>query len=1093
MDSPVLLPKFQEEYSAKIPALVLLHTLGWQYLTPAQALAARGHKTQQVVLRTILRQQLQQRRFSYAGKLHPFSSDTLDKAIDSLCSPALNEGLTVANEKMYNHLVYGMAVREFVEGKKLNPTLSIIDWHNVANNQFHVTEEFTVLRQNGVDSRRPDIVCFVNGLPLAVIEAKRPDGYSQTKPTIEEGISQQLRNQRPDEIPTLFAYSQLLFAINGLDGRYATQGTDEKFWAPWQEQDIAEAKLQALKNTPLSDSAKALLFSERPADVRAWYEHLVSSGELAVNKQDRLLISLLSPERLLEFIRFYILFDQRKGKIAARYPQVFAVKKLLAQISAPADRHHSARQGGVIWHTTGSGKSFTMVFLSKALILYDGLKQCRILLVTDRIDLEGQLSTTFASGGELSGKQAKQRAIARTGKHLATEISGGTERILFTIVNKFANATKSGNCYNDSGDMVVLVDEGHRSQGGLNYMQMRRALPNAAFIAFTGTPLLKKSKTTSQFGPIVHAYTMQQAEQDKAVTPLLYEERKPELAVNEQAIDNWFERITAGLTEEQQTQLKKQYARKGYVYSAEERIQLIAYDIANHFHNNIDDGLKGQLACDSKLSAVRYKQFLDECALFESAIVMSAPDTREGNHEVDESRLPAVTKWWNDNVGPQDEKVYTREVIERFEKDDDLKLIIVVDKLLTGFDEPQNTVLYIDKPLKEHNLIQAIARVNRLHPLKTFGYLIDYRSILAELDTTVAKYQDLANKTQGGFYIEDIQGLITQMRFEYKRLPFLYTQLWNTFAGVKNTGDIEQLRTVLLPRLEDRNGEMVDVNLQVREDFYDALSQFTNCLKVAMQSADFYTDTSFNDKDRENYKEAVKQLSFLRQCAKQDAGESINYAEYDSKIKKLMDKHVVGLDIADPKGVYAVSKLGQDSPPEKWSAEKTRNETDIIRTRVTRSIEQSLRDDPYAQEVFSQLLIRVIQAAEALFDHQLKQYMLFRDFEEKVAERKVEGIPDILSGNRPAQAYFGLFKLHYKHINIDSDISTRWVDLCLTTNDVVRKTVAEYSINPQDIEANIRKQLLPIIFYECKLLNEGMDHANAIIGQIIQITKEGRK
>lgn len=835
----VTLPKFQEEYSAKIPALTLLHNLGWGFLSPEQALSARDGKTSEVVLREALRNELRKRRYVYAGKERPFSEQAIDNVIAELCSPALNEGLGVANEKIYNHLLYGISVKEFVDGKKTNPTLQIIDWDNPANNSFLFTEEYSVQRTGGVDHRRPDIV-FVNGLPLAVIEVKRPDNHSGKGPTIDEGISQNLRNQRNDEIPHLFAYAQLLFSINGADGRYGTQGTPFKFWARWREEDIREPEFYAIKNKVLDESAKAVLFSHRPGQDQKWYENLIAGGELAVTEQDRLLISLLSPDRLLEMMRYFVLFDKKVGKVAARYQQVFGIKRLIERINS-RDKQ-GARQGGVIWHTTGSGKSFTMVFLSKALILHESLKQCRIVVVTDRVDLEGQLSKTFSTGGELASKKDKAAAMATSGKRLAEQIATGTERIIFTIINKFAIAAKMPECHNPSSDIVVLVDEGHRSQGGENYIRMRRALPNAAFVAFTGTPLLKDDKTTNKFGPIIHAYTMQRAVEDKTVTPLLYEERIPDLDVNERAIDRWFERITEGLTDEQKTDLKKKFAKKGHLYQSEDRIRLIAYDIANHFVKNIDEGLKGQLACDSKLSAIKYKQFMDELGLFESAIVMSAPDTREGNVDVDESGIPEVTKWWNEHIGKQDEKDYTKHIVERFENDDNLKILIVVDKLLTGFDEPRNTVLYIDKPLKEHNLMQAIARVNRLHPKKQFGLLIDYRGILAELDTTIAKYQDLASRTQGGFDISDIEGLYQQMSTEYKKLPRLYTDLWAIFKNVKNKGDIEQLRQVIVPRMQERNGEMIDVNQKIREDFYDRLSEFTNCLKIALQSASFYED-----------------------------------------------------------------------------------------------------------------------------------------------------------------------------------------------------------------------------------------------------------
>lgn len=1087
-------PKFQEEYSAKLPALTLLTNLGWTFLSPEQALAARDGKTDGVVLRGLLRQALQKRTYSVAGKTCSLSDKAIDNLIAEVCSPPLNEGLQAANERLYNHMLYGISVTEFVDGKKANPTIALIDWHNPANNSFVFTEEFTVARSGGVENRRPDIVCFVNGIPLVVIEAKRPDGNAKKGPTIDEGISQSLRNQRHDEIPLLFAYSQLLLSVNGTDGRYGTCGTPAKFWATWREEDISDADMYAIKNRSLSDSDLAGLFDYRPAADRRWYENLIAAGHLAVTGQDRLLISLLSPARLLEMIRFFTLYDKKAGKIVARYQQVFGIKRLIERINTR--RPDGGREGGVIWHTTGSGKSFTMVFLSKALILHDDLKQCRIVVVTDRVDLESQLSKTFASGGELAGKKDKEAAMATSGRRLAEQIGKGTERIVFSLIQKFNSATKMPECVNTSADIIVLIDEGHRSQGGENHIRMKQALPNASFVAFTGTPLLKDDKTTNKFGPIVHAYTMQRAVEDRTVTPLLYEERIPDLEVNERAIDSWFERITEGLSDEQKTDLKRKFAKKGQLYGVDDRIRLIALDIANHFVKNIDDGLKGQLACDSKASAIKYKKYLDEADLFEAAVVMSPPDTREGNTAVDEAASPEVTQWWKANVGNQDEQSYTKHLIERFgDPRDPLKMLIVVDKLLTGFDEPKNAVLYIDKPLKGHNLIQAIARVNRLHPQKKFGLLIDYRGILAELDTTIQKYQDLASRTQGGYDINDIAGLYNQMSTEYKRLPQLYKQLWAIFDGVKNRSDIEQLRQVLVPRIEDQQGELVDVHQKVRDDFYEALTAFASCLKVALQSATFFEDKSFTDADRRHYKETVKQLSSLRQLVQQDAGEKIDYDEYADQVKKLLDKHVVGVEVKDPQGVYEVNKMGQTQEPEDWSEEKTRNETDIIKTRVTRMIEQELQDDPYAQEAFSKLLRQALEEATKLFDHPLKQYMLFHEFEEQVQKRRLDDIPNAFEGNHHAQAYFGVFKKVLPEVLavMDHQVQDKWVKLAFELDQVVEIAVAENSINPQNIEADIRKKLLPRMFQECKAIGGGMDQAKKIVEMVVQITRVGLK
>lgn len=1083
-------PKFQEEYSAKLPALALLTNLGWSYLSPEEALAARAGKADQVVLARLLREQLAKRTFTFGGQEYSLSDKAIDNLIAEVNSPALNQGLLTANERLYNHLVYGISVTEFIDGKKANPTIALIDWHHPTNNSFVFSEEFTVTRANGVESRRPDIVCFVNGIPLVVIEAKRPDGNAKKVPTIGEGISQTLRNQRHDEIPRLFVYSQLLLSINGHDGRYGTCGTSAKFWATWREEDLSDAEMYVIKNQKLLPEQLDKLFDHRPVAARDWYQGLVAAGELAVTGQDKLLISLLLPERLLDMVRFYTLFDKKVGKVVARYQQVFGIKRLIERINTK--RPDGSREGGVIWHTTGSGKSLTMVFLSKALILHESLKQCRIVVVTDRVDLENQLSRTFISSGELSGKRDKSAAIATSGRRLAEQIGKGTERIIFSLIQKFNTAIRQPECINTSSDIIVLIDEGHRSQGGENHIRMTQALPKAAFVAFTGTPLLKDDKTTNKFGSIIHAYTMQRATDDKAVTPLLYEERIPDLDVNERALDSWFERITEGLSDQQKTDLKRKYASKGQIYTADDRIRLIALDIANHFVKNIDEGLKGQLACDSKAAAIKYKKYLDEVGLFESAVVISAPDTREGNTEVDESTAPEVVKWWKENVGQQDEQSYTRNVIDRFDKDDSLKLLIVVDKLLTGFDEPKNAVLYIDKQLKGHNLIQAIARVNRLHPKKKFGLLIDYRGILKELDTTIEKYQKLASRTQGGYEIDDLAGLYNQMSTEYKRLPQLYKNLWAIFDGVKNRQDTEQLRQVLVPRIEEKNGELVDVHLKIREDFYEALTEFASCLKVALQSATFFEDKSFSEDDRRHYKETVKQFSSLRQLVQQDAGERIDYDEYAEQVKKLLDKHVVGVEVREPDGVYEVNKMGQ-AQPEEWSEDKTRNETDIIKTRVTRMIEQELRDDPYAQEAFSKLLRQAIEEAEKLFEHPLKQYMLFREFEEQVQERRLNDIPDAFAGNHHAQAYFGVFKKMLPEVFsiTDSQVQDKWIKLAFDVDRSVETSVAENSINPQNIEADIRKKLLPLMFKECKAIGGGMDLAKKIVEMIVQITRVG--
>ena len=590
---------------------------------------------------------------------------------------------------------------------------------------------------------------------------------------------------------------------------------------------------------------------------------------------------------------------------------------------------------------------------------------------------------------------------------MAQRIGKGTERITFTLVHKFNTASKLPECRNDSADMIVLVDEGHRSHGGETHERMKKALPKAAYIAFTGTPLLKDEKTSNKFGPIVHAYTMQRAVEDETVAPLLYEERVPEFDINEEAVNRWFDVITRDLSDAQRSDLKSKYAKKGPWCRQPHRADCLGHcDPFQRDHQEAGLGLKGQVATDSKLDAIRYKKALDETGLVTSAVVISAPDTREGNSEVDEDTLPEVQKWWKQAMATcgNDPEAYEKQVIGDFGTDGAPDLLIVVDKLLTGFDEPRNTVLYIDKPLKGHNLIQAVARVNRLHDAKRYGVLVDYRGILKELDTAIRAYQDLESRTQGGFDVQDLEGLYHQFSTEYKRLPALHEQLWSFFKSVTNKLDREQYRQVLAPRfVKDADGEEYDERQKLRDDFYDALTAFGLCLQTALSSRSFFEDKSFSEELIARYKSDLRFFTELRQTARRDAMETVDYSVYEEQIRKLVDKQVVGTEVREPDGVYLVHQLGQEKP-EDWSEEKTRNETDMIRTRLRKTIEQELAADPYAQKVFGELLRQAIAEAEAMFDHPLKQYALFKSFEEQVEARATPGTPEALAANPHAKA-----------------------------------------------------------------------------------------
>jgi len=1077
-------PNTAELYSAQIPALATLVSLGWDYLAPADCLDMRGGNAG-VLLRSVLVEQLKTRRFAHKGESYTLSTNAIDQIVRDLAAPALHEGLLSANEQLYNALTLGVTVTEFVDGKKVSVTVPIIDWLEPRNNSFLITEELELLTIDGTRTRRPDMVGYVNGIPLVVIEAKRPAGSDASKAMVDEGISQNIHNQKADEIPHLFAYAQLLLSISATDGRYGTTKTQPKFWSKWKEEEYSEAYFAEVKNRALGTAPRAALMANRVSDVKRHFSALWGD-EQAVTDQDRLLVSLLSHDRLLEFIRYFILFDRKAEKIVARYQQAFGIKALLARISEV--RPDGGRQGGVIWHTTGSGKSFTMVYLCKALLLNEALKNCRVIVVTDRRDLEKQLAGNFMTGGAFGSDVGtkKDGAAAKTtsGRDLARRIGKGSERIIFTIINKFASASRLPECQNDSANLIVLIDEGHRSQGGENHERMKKALPNAAYVAFTGTPLLKDDKTANKFGKIVHAYTMRDATEDGTVTPLLYEERKPVLDINEAAIDNWFDKITLGLSDQQKSDLKAKYGKKGPVYGSANRIDLIAWDIAVHFKTNfldLDLGLKGQLATDSKLSAVRYKKALDATGLVTSAVIISPPDTREGHTDVDESELPEVQQWWKDNVRGEPED-YERQTIENFSTEGKPDILIVVDKLLTGFDEPRNAVLYIDKRLEQHNLIQAIARVNRLHEQKKFGLLIDYRGILRELDTAIAEYQDLAERTQGGFDLDDIDGLYANVSTEYKRLPGLHDALWALFAGVRNRADSEQYRQVLVPHFA---GD-IDTNQKVREDFYEALTEFGLCLKTALASRSFFEDASVTEATITTYKRDLKFFGDLRQIARRDAQESIDFSAYEDQIRKLVDRYVIGEKITEADGVFRIDALGRKDDPESWSDEKTRNETDIIRSRLKRTIEQELADDPYAQAHFSALLRKAIADADAHFEHPFTQYALFKDVEDQVSSRNVAGAPSELAESKHASAYFGILRLVSGDAQALGSARDNYVGAARDIEMAVQIAVAENSLNPQNIEAAIRKALLPMLF---TLI--GLDAAKLVIDKIVMVTRIG--
>jgi type I restriction enzyme R subunit len=405
----------------------------------------------------------------------------------------------------------------------------------------------------------------------------------------------------------------------------------------------------------------------------------------------------------------------------------------------------------------------------------------------------------------------------------------------------------------------------------------------------------------------------------------------------------------------------------------------------------------------------------------------------------------------------------------------------------------QNTRVIAGQPqptLTQDEFIAAFSKtclhpVNRLHEAKQFGYLIDYRGILAELDTSIQDYQDLAAQTQNGYEVDDLIGTFSNISTEYKRLPSLHDALRAIFGSVQNKGDLEQFRRVLVPQVaEDEAGHSFDQTQKVREDFYDALTSFGMCLKLALSSRTFFEDGAFDEKTIQRYKKDLRVFTELRVQAKRDAHETVDFSDYEDQIRRMVDKQVIGQEIIDPEGFIRVDTLGQSNDPEDWSDDKTRTEADVIKTRLRKTIEQDLIDDPYAQRVFSELLKEAIEAAEAMFDHPGKQYTMFKDLEEQVNTRNTPGVPDRFTDHPRAKAYYGLLLDHLGGSNPTEDTL---VEEALHIESVVIDAVQSHSISPGNLEAAIKKGLLVRYF---NLLG-GTDAAYALIDQVLTVVRAG--
>jgi len=973
-----------EENISQKPAIEVLKNLGYVYIPAEEAEKTRG-SLYNVLLTDILKEKLMElNEYEYKGETYRFSEKNIEQAIRDLDEP-LTDGLVRTSEKIYDTLMLGRSYEEGLpDGSRKSFSLRYIDWEDVGNNVFHVVEEFTVEREDGRGNIRPDIVLFVNGIPFGIIECKR------ASVEMSQGISQMLRNQKKNYAPQLFKYSQILMATNKNETKYATLYTPKRFWAIWKEENEEWLQSEISKN----------IFNRLPTN------------------QDKNIISLFHPERLLEISRYFVLYDKNMKKIA-RFQQFFAVKEIIKAIEQRDE--NGIRRSGVIWHTQGSGKSLTMVMFSRYVLSELVSYNPKVIVVTDRINLDKQINQTF-------NHTRLKASRANTGRHLVELINDNKADIVTTLVHKFDTAVREQKPI-DSRDIFILVDESHRTQYGELHIKMKQVFPFACYLGFTGTPLMKKDKNTMiKFGELIHTYTIADGVHDKVIVPLLYEGKMVDQTVNRKAIDRRLEMITRSLNERQKEEVMSKWSQFEKIASSDQRIGLIAFDINEHFLKNYKSQgsqFKAMLATNSKVEAIRYLRYFEEMGDFKTAVVISPPDQREGYDAVDEESKDLIRRFWDKMMERYgNEENYEEAIKDEFVNGDELDLLIVVDKLLTGFDAPSATVMYIDKPLKEHTLLQAIARVNRLYEGKDFGLIIDYRGLLEKLDEAMEMYSGAGLEN---FDPEDLKGALYDVISIIGSLRQYYTDLKNMFIRVKNKEDLEEYE-LLLADEEQRKG------------FYETLSKFGRHLKIALESERVYN--ALSQEEIYKYKREFHFFQELRKTVKLRYSDTIDHREYEGQMQRLMDNYIAAeevIRITNP--VDILDKKGFEKELQRLGSPKAK--ADAIRTRMTRSINLNWDENPLYYKRFSE---RIEETLQAYKDKRISE----KEYFEKMNELKEEfqrgdsdiRYPDSIKNKADAQAFYGV------------------------TIDVIRETGVEYNAG------NTRKSFSEEEFAELSVLIE---------------------
>ena len=785
------------------------------------------------------------------------SDKIIDKALFELNKAAALGGsktLYDANREVYSLLRYGVKAQPGVGEQTV--TIWLIDWENPSNNDFAIAEEVTV---SGENTKRPDLVLYVNGIALGVLELKR------STVSVTEGIRQNLDSQKKEFIQPFFATVQLVMAGNDTEGlRYGVIETSEKYWLHWKE---AEAHPSADDNPLLRE-----------------------------------LSQLCGKERLLEIIHDFVVFDAGVKKIC-RHNQYFGVKAAQARVQR--------REGGIVWHTQGSGKSLTMVWLAKW--IREHVTDPRVLLITDRTELDEQIEKVFKGVSEDLHR-------TKSGADLVRVLNTSDEWLIASLIHKFG-ASEEGDVdqfvedirshlptnFHAKGDIFVFVDECHRTQSGKLHDVMKALLPGAMLIGFTGTPLLKSDKQRSieTFGPYIHAYKYDEAVSDGVVLDLRYEARDIDQNITSQAkIDQWFDLKTRGLTDVAKAQLKQRWGTMQRVLSARDRLDKIVADIL--LDMEVRDRLKSgrgnaMLVSGSIYSACRFfdlfqrTELADKCAIVTSYRPTSADikgeETGEGRTEK-LLRHGAYRKMLAAHFNEPEETAMHK--VERFEQEvkkrfidepGQMKLLIVVDKLLTGFDAPSATYLYIDKQMQDHGLFQAICRVNRLDgDDKEYGYIIDYKDLFRSLEQSI---KDYTGEAFDGYDKADVAGLLKdRLQQGRKRLEERREATKALCEPVESPHDTASYLHYFCAA---SNAHQLKNNEPKRVAFYKQVAAF---LRAYANLANEMREADYSDAEAQEIKAEVNHYEKVRQEIKLASGDYIDLKMYEPAMRHLLDTYI---------------------------------------------------------------------------------------------------------------------------------------------------------------------------------------------------------